>query len=82
MDPEESLLIREQAALAQQAIREMPEPDREIFLRHYYYFQTIAQIAGEMQLNGSTIKTKLRRGREKLKRTIQKGGYDLGNENF
>ncbi len=82
MDPEETLVSRERAALVQRAVQEMPEPEREIFLRHYYYFQSVTQIAGEMNLNSSTVKTKLRRGRETLKRTIQKGGYDLGKEDF
>ena len=49
------------------AVDSLGEPDREIFLRHYYFAQTVAEIGSCMHLNESTIKTKLRRGRQKLK---------------
>ena len=41
--------------------------DREVFLRRYYYCQKLGDISREMGLNESTVKSKLRRGREKLK---------------
>ena len=43
----------------------MPQPDKEIFLRFYYYCQTVSVIANQMQMNPSTVKTKLKRGRER-----------------
>ena len=49
------------------AVDSLGEPDREIFLRHYFFAQTVAEIGSCMHLNESTIKTKLRRGRQKLK---------------
>lgn len=52
----------------------LPYPDREIFLRHYYYCQSLKTISQEMDINISTIKTKLHRGRKKLKEIIIKGG--------
>ena len=45
----------------------MPQPDKEIFLRFYYYCQSVSVIANQMQMNPSTIKTKLKRGRERLR---------------
>ncbi|MDR0813457.1 MAG: sigma-70 family RNA polymerase sigma factor [Oscillospiraceae bacterium] len=57
----------EVAAAARRAVFDMEEPDREIFLRYYYYMQKIPIIAEEMQINESTVKARLRRGREKLK---------------
>lgn len=74
-DIEHDLEIREQAALVKRAMLKMGYPDREIFLRHYYYCQTLSQIAEEMGMNLSTVKTRLRRGRGKLKETLKKGGY-------
>ena len=73
---------REQAALIRRAVLALPRPDREIFLRHYYYCQSVSQIAGEMGINPSTVKTKLRRGREKLKEIMSEGGYGCGQENI
>lgn len=72
----------EQAIFIKRTIMALPYPDREIFLRHYYYYQPIAVIAEEMGINLSTIKTKLRRGRLKLKEIMIKGGYRIENENF
>ena len=41
--------------------------DREVFLRFYYYYQKTADIAADMGLNESTVRTKLNRGRAKLR---------------
>ena len=82
MDLERDIEEGEQAGFVRQAVLAMPHPDREIFLRHYYYCQTVSRISEEMGLNASTIKTKLRRGREKLKKQLCEGGYDLGKENI
>lgn len=52
------------------AVLGMPYPDREIFLRFYYYCQTMEAISAEMGLNLSTVKTKLRRGRDRLRSAL------------
>jgi len=82
MDMEHDLEVREQARLVNQAMLNMEHPDREIFLRHYYYCQPLSQIAEEMGINLSTVKTRLRRGRGKLKDELRKGGFcdeDIGS---
>ena len=66
---------REQAELVRRALGELERPDRELFVRHYYYGQTLARAAEEMGLNPSTAKTRLRRGREKLKEHLRKAGF-------
>ena len=58
---------QERDRIVREAVFSMPQPDREIFLRFYYYCQSIPIIAEKMQLNPSTVKTRLKRGREKLK---------------
>lgn len=58
-----------------QAVDSLPGLDREIFLRHYYYAQTVQEIARCMHLNESTIKTRLRRGRMKLRDMLTKEGF-------
>ena len=57
------------------AVNTLPGPDREIFLRHYYYAQTVQEIARCMHINESTIKTRLRRGRMKLKDILTREGF-------
>ena len=56
--------------IIREAVLSMPQPDREIFLRFYYYCQTISVIAEKMDMNPSTVKTRLKRGREKLRKHL------------
>lgn len=73
VDTEDIEEIADRKALAiavKRAILAMGQPDRDIFLRFYYYYQSIEDIALEMDLNLSTVKSKLRRGRGKLKQTL------------
>lgn len=74
-DLEEEALRKEQNRLIREAVLAMAQPDREIFLRHYFYNQKCREIAAEMELKEETVKTRLKRGREKLRATIQKGGF-------
>lgn len=64
----------EERKLVRKAVDQLGEPDREIFLRHYYYAQTVQEISQETGLNESTVKTKLRRGRMRLKTILQRWG--------
>lgn len=61
-----------QQQLVRRALDSMGEPDREIFLRHYYYAQTVREIGKVLRLNEATVKTKLRRGRMKLKKILMR----------
>ncbi|MDR3209646.1 MAG: sigma-70 family RNA polymerase sigma factor [Oscillospiraceae bacterium] len=72
--PEGILEERELRTLVSSAVLSLGPPDREIFLRHYYHCQTVAVIAAELDMNVSTVKTRLRRGRERLKDILEQGG--------
>ena len=63
----EKLDQEERDRIVRDAVLAMPQPDREIFLRFYYYSQTIPVIAEKLDMNPSTVKTRLKRGREKLR---------------
>ena len=71
-NPETALEEREKAKAVKRAVLRMPYPEREIFLRHYYYCQKIETISREMDIPLSTVKTKLRRGRARLGRELEK----------
>jgi RNA polymerase sigma-70 factor (ECF subfamily) len=66
---------RELYRAVQTAVLQLQQPDREIFLRHYYYYQPVAEIGAQMNMNESTVKSRLRRGREKLKTMLIQGGF-------
>lgn len=55
-----------------QAIKELGEPDSEIFMRYYYYDEKISYISKIMNIPCNTVKTKLARGRKKLKEILQR----------
>lgn len=74
-DPSDDYERAVERQLVRQAVDSLPDPDREVFLRHYYYSQTVQEIARCMDLNLSTVKTKLRRGRMKLKEYLTREGY-------
>ena len=71
-DPAGELERAEERARVRRAVFSLPDPDREIFLRHYYYAQSVKEISAALELNESTVKTKLRRGRCRLKESLTK----------
>ena len=81
-NPERDFAEKEQAQFIRLALLRMPYPEREIFIRHYYYYQTVETVSKEMGINLSTIKTKLRRGRDKLKKVLVEGGYGIEEKDF
>lgn len=65
---------KERCEALAQALAALPEEDREIFYRFYDLSQTTAQIADELHMNASTVRSRLLRGREALRKTLTKGG--------
>lgn len=70
--PASQLEQKEEAKLVRRAVDGLGEPDREIFLRHYFFAQTVSNISHAMGMNESTVKTKLRRGRLRLKEILMR----------
>jgi RNA polymerase sigma-70 factor (ECF subfamily) len=68
--PETTVTENEERQLVYQAVKNMKQPDREIFLRHYYGIQPIKQISMDMGMSESAIKVRLSRGREKLRNSL------------
>lgn len=52
------------------AVMSLGEPDSEIFVRYYKFDEKLKDISKSMGINISTIKTKLSRGKQKLKRIL------------
>ena len=82
--PARELDKKETARIVNEALDQLDRPQRELFVRHYYYGQTVQEAALAMGLNQSTAKTWLRRGRETLKTILEQEGcgheavYDIG----
>ena len=73
--PDKELDKKETTRVVNQALAQLDRPQRELFVRHYYYGQTVREAALAMGLNLSTAKTWLRRGRETLKAILEQEGY-------
>ena len=74
-DPENGLVRGELLRLTREAVERMPEPDRDIFLRHYYLYEKTDAIARELGMNPATVRTRLARGRERLRAYLNERGY-------
>ena len=68
---------KDTAKLIKRALSQLETQQRELFVRHYWYGQTVKEAASEMQINFSTAKSWLARGREQLKNILIKEGYEL-----
>lgn len=66
---------KELYAALKEEILTIDEPDREILIRYYYYYQTISKIADALHMNVDTVKSKLRRTRIKLKEKLTDRGF-------
>lgn len=70
ISPEDIYARKEATVTIRKTVDRMKEPEREILLRYYYFYQTIDEISAQMQMNPSTVKTKLRRSRLILKNAL------------
>lgn len=60
-------------------VEEMPEPDRTLFLRYYYEEEPLGPVAEDLGLSLSAAKSRLNRGRKRLKIQLsQEGGAYYG----
>ena len=70
-EPYEKLEMDEEREMMIRLIGELGEPDSEIFMRYYYYDEKISYISKIMGIKNSTVKTKLARGRKRLKNILE-----------
>ncbi len=73
--PERAVQRRELARLVKEAVESLPPPDREIFIRYYYYCQSAADIAGALDLSAAAVRKRLERGRDRLRRYLEERGH-------
>jgi len=80
--PEDGVVRQELRQLAKEAVDALPEPDRSIFLRRYYLYQKTDEIAAELGMNPATVRTRLARGRDKLRAYLIERGYSCEAANL
>ena len=58
-------------------LRKQSEEKRKVFIRRYYYLDTVTQIAEEFGCSENRMTQRLLKIRKKLKTFVEKGGYEL-----
>lgn len=72
---ERQMESRELGALINQFLGTLNEESRKIFMRRYWYADSIAEIAQRFGLGESKVKTRLFRARNELRSFLEKEGY-------
>ena len=72
--PEERLEERETAALISRFLREQSDLDRNLFLRRYWYLDSISTLAKRFHLSESQTKSRLHRIRLRLREALVREG--------
>lgn len=76
-DFSDSVAQQENMAVIREAVHEMKQPDRNIFLLRYFYFLPVKEIAQRLSLTQKQVENRLRRGREMLKKELTERGVIL-----
>ena len=77
-DLNEEIREREQSKIIENTLQNMSKEENEIFRSYYYAGKKGKDIAKELNITESKVKTKLHRIRKKIKKELMKGGYDYG----
>lgn len=81
MDFEDGLVVSDEienkviTEVLNEALDIIGEPDREILIRHYYYYQSSTEISEKMGMKSETVKSRIKRARSKLKAILTERGY-------
>ena len=70
-DTSSDLLDKEVQQILINCLKQLSKDEQKCFVYYYYYGKPIRIIAGDLNLNESTVKSKLSRGRNKLKLMLQ-----------
>ena len=76
-DCEQNLASQELGQLISHFLREQPESARKIFIRRYWYMDSIHDISANMNISESKVKSMLFRSRGKLRDYLEKEGITL-----
>ncbi len=68
--PEERILQQERRRELKNAVDQLPQRDRLVFYRKYYYLQTTAQIASEIGMTERAVEGRLYRIKKRLRKLL------------
>lgn len=76
-DPQDYTETKDLSLKLKKALSQLDVSKKELFLRYYYYGQRVRDAAEDMNINFSTAKVWLKRGREELKEILTKDGIEI-----
>ena len=76
MTPERSMVKRSEEELLSTCVLALPVKYREVIILYYYEELSMEEISGILNMNQNTIKTRLNRGRNKLKNMMERCEYN------
>lgn len=74
--PEEIVLRRERKAALEKALGRLPQGERSLFYRKYYYRQSTAQIAAELGMTERAVEGRLYRVKKSLRKLLGGDGFE------
>lgn len=75
--PEENAERAELSKTLMETIKALGEPDSVIIIKRYYYNESSKQIARELSLKPSTVRTRCRRALIKLRESLKAAGFTM-----
>lgn len=73
---EDAAELREALRCIDNGLEMMPEKEREIFARYYFYGESTPEIAQRLNISEGTVRSALSRTRSKLKEFLIERGFD------
>ncbi|NOU98806.1 sigma-70 family RNA polymerase sigma factor [Paenibacillus planticolens] len=70
---EDKVITKEASAEMIALVNDLPEPDRTIFYRRYFYYESVEQISRGLSLTGKAVENRLYRLRKMFKAKLGEG---------
>lgn len=74
----ENMEQKEQLFIIESVLRTLPQLEQEIFIRYYYNYEKVKDIAVRYGVSQSKVKMSLHRIRKRLKEELEGKGYEYG----
>ncbi len=74
--PEQEAAANELSACIDAFLRTLPEKDRAMFVRRYFFTEPVSEIARRFGVNEGNVSVRLHRVRAKLKKHLQAEGFE------
>lgn len=73
--PEENMILKEMGAVINEFLAKLPERDRDVFLRRYFFAESTREIAERYGMREGNASVILTRVRKKLRKHLIREGY-------